>query len=300
MTKISVIIPAYGLCPYLADLVAALSEGVLRPDEIIISHSGSDDPTEEFAARFPTVIVLHHTGRLLGGAARNQGAAVAKGEWLVFIDADVRPAKNWLASLAAHAKKKADRFFVGSVGYATTGGYWGMCNWLTEFSEQAPWRPARVQQGGASCNMMVAAQDFHRVGGFPEDYQPGEDTAFFSELVRMGRTQWFASEARVDHHNQSGFSAFVNHQFRLGYHSALVRQQYALRGAIATRVRPLAFVLWIPKLALLGRRLIAGGPTWWLRGTVYAPGLIFGSWVWTAGFVKRVIAPERNSADLRD
>lgn len=293
MVEISVIIPAYGHCPYLPDLLTALLDGTHQPHEIIVSHSGPDDPTEEVAAFSPSITVLHHSHRLLGGAARNRGAAMAKGVWLVFIDADVRPCPDWLAKLSASVDQDAERFVVGSVGYATTGGYWGMCNWLAEFSEQAPWHPARRQNGGASCNMIVSADDFNQAGEFPEDYQPGEDTALYRRLIAMGREQWFEPAARVDHHNQHGLRTFMRHQYRLGYHSALVRQRFSLRGSVATRVRPLALFLWVPRLALLARRLFAGGPAWWLRGAVYAPGLFAGSLLWTAGFVSRVMSADK-------
>lgn len=292
MVETSVIIPAYGHCPHLPGLLTALLDGTHQPYEIIVSHSGPDDPTEEIAALSPSVTVLRQSHRLLGGAARNRGAATAKGEWLAFIDADVRPSADWLENLSASVDQDAKRFVVGSVGYATTGGYWGMCNWLSEFSEQAPWRPAGKQTGGASCNMIVSAGDFKQTGGFPEDYQPGEDTVLFTRLVAMGREQWFEPAARVDHHNQYGFRSFMHHQHRLGYHSALVRQRFPLRGSVATRVRPLALLLWGPRLALLARRLFSGGPAWWLRGVVYAPGLLAGALLWTAGFINRVMSSQ--------
>jgi len=297
MARVSVVIPAYGHCPHLPALVRALLAGDRVPDEIFVSHSGSDDPTAAMAEISGAVRVLHHPGRLLGGAARNRGAAVAAGEWLAFIDADVRPEPGWLHAPLATATQAPDRFAVGVIGYATSGGYWGLCNWLCEFSEQAPWLPARQQTGGASCNMAVRAADFRAAGGFPEEYQPAEDTMLFTRLISLGRTQWFEPSAQVDHHNQYGLRAFARHQHRLGYHSALIRQHAPLRGSIATRIKPLAFTLWLPRLAFVSRRILAGGPAWWLKGLGFAPGLVLGSWFWTAGFVGRVI--ERQDATSR-
>ena len=282
------IIPAYGHCPHLPELICALLAGDRQPDEIIVSHSGPDDPTAEIAEISKAVKVLHHSGRLLGGAARNRGAAIATGTWLAFIDADVRPRPDWLAALLAAAKDAPDRFVVGSIGYATSGGYWGLSNWHCEFSEMAPWLPARQQTGGASCNMIVKASDFQAAGGFPEDHQPAEDTMLFTRLIGLGRSQWFEPTARVDHHNQHGLRAFLRHQYRLGYHSALIRQQVPLRGSLATKFRFLAFLLWMPRLVLVSRRIVAGGPSYWLRWLVFAPALMLGMWSWTAGFVRRV------------
>ena len=105
----------------------------------------------------------------------------------------------------------------------------------------------------------------------------------------MGREQWFAAEARVDHFDIPGLRAFARHQYRLGVHSALVRQSVPLRGSLATRFWPLALVLWVPKLGLITTRLMRGGPAWWLRGLAMSPGLLLGSWIWTAGFLARVL-----------
>ena len=198
--------------------------------------------------------------------------------------------------LLAAARQSPDRFVVGSVGFATSGGYWGLCNWVCEFSEQAPWHRARGQSGGASCNMILRAADFREAGGFPEEYQPGEDTMLFMRLIELGRMQWFEPAAQVDHHNQYGLRAFARHQYRLGYHSALVRQRVALRGSLATRIWPLALGLWIPRLALFGKRILGGGPAWWLRGLGFAPGLVLGSWIWTTGFLKRVLQTPQTPA----
>lgn len=296
MTRASVIIPAYGHCPHLPNIVHALLDGAQPPGEIIISHSGVGDPTETLAAVCEDVTVLHHPGRLFAGPARNRGAAVAKGEWLAFIDADVEPRPDWLKTLLKCARNAPGRFVVGSVGCATTGGYWGMCNWLSEFSEQAPWHPARRQTGGASCNMIVRAEDFRDVGGFPVLVR-AQDTMLFSRLRALGREQWFEPAARVDHHNHPGLGPFVRHQCMLGYHSARVRQRVSLPGSLATRVWPLALGLWVPKLGLMGMRLAAGGPAWWLRGLAFAPGLVLGSWVWTAGFMRRAMDGWQGNAE---
>jgi len=284
---VSVIIPAYGHCPYLPALLQALLDGTVRPDEIIVSHTGPDDPTDAVAAISDSVTVLHQAERLLGGGARNRGAAVATAEWLAFVDADVRPRRDWLQRLLDTVRDGPQRFAIGSVGCATSGGYWGMCNWMCEFNEQAPWCPAGQQTGGASCNMICRADDFQAAGRFPEEFQPGEDTVLFAQLRALGREQWFAPDATVDHHNVPGLKSFLRHQVRLGFHSALVRQRIPLRGSILVRVWPLALLAWVPRLALLARRLGPAGPGWWLRGLVFAPGLVLGGWFWTVGFVRR-------------
>ncbi|MEM1340808.1 MAG: glycosyltransferase [Pseudomonadota bacterium] len=284
--RISIVIPAYATCPHLPALLDALEGATVHPREIIVSHSGPDDPTAALGVSHPGVRVLHATERLLGGGARNRGVAAASGDWLGFIDADVRPAPDWLARIAAAANE--GRFVVGAIGTASSGGYWGMCNWLSEFSEQAPWHRARRQQGGASANMLVSAADFLAAGGFPEDHQPGEDTILFGRVAAAGREQWFAPEACVFHHNNSGFRAFLRHQYRLGWNSALLRQRIDTTGSIATRIWPLALGFWAIRFARVAWRGLTGGPPWWARTALYAPGLAIGALTWNIGFLRRL------------
>jgi glycosyltransferase involved in cell wall biosynthesis len=89
---LSVIVPAHAAERLLPDTLGALRASRLpRPEwELIVVDDASADGTaavaEEFADR-----VIRLVGKPSGpGGARNAGAAEASGEWLVFIDADVR------------------------------------------------------------------------------------------------------------------------------------------------------------------------------------------------------------------
>ncbi len=287
MTTVSVIIPAYGPMPFLDAVLSALEAGTRKPDEIIVFHTGPDDPTETVAKSHPGVTVRHAEDRMRGGAARNMGAEIATGDILAFCDGDVRPVPGWLAAIVAHFEARPDDFIVGSVGVAESGGYWGMVNWLSEFSEQAPWHLAKEQLGGASCSMAVRAEDFRAIGGFDPEMQPGEDTKLMAALRARGRRQWFLPDAQVDHFNLPGYANLKKHQFRLGYHSAQVREALNLPGAIAVRFKALAFILFAPRALRVFSRTLAGDPKHWAMGLGLLPGILVGAVIWNAGFLAR-------------
>lgn len=287
--EISVIVPVYGPCQHLEDLVRALLDGAVQPREIIIAHSGLDNPAERISRLWPSVVVIHQDERLFAGAARNRGAAVAKGELLAFIDADVHPEADWLSRLARAITHHKRRFVVGSVGCATGGGYWGRTNWICEFSELLPWRRGGIQMGGASCSMIVYRHDFHAAGGFTEIHQPGEDTILFLKLAELGLQHWFEPSAKVGHHNIPGFANLARHQYRLGYHSAVVRQKFSIRGSIATQFWPLATLLWLPRLCLVTMRVLEGGLKKFPLAVLHFPALFLSTCFWTAGFLTRVL-----------
>lgn len=290
--SISVIIPAYGHCPELIEVVAAILSGTLAPAEVIVSHSGPDDPTMPLMARFPDLTILHEPERLFAGAARNRGAAVACGEILAFCDADTRPAEDWLAQLAGALVPDRKRIAVGAVGMARQGGYWGMTNWLLEFSEQAPWRPAQSQTGGASCNMALHGEAFRAVGGFREDLRGGEDTTLFADLRHSGLEQIFCPGARVHHYNNPGFHAFVRHQTGLGKSFAQVRTDRNMPGSFWVRRPPLTLALWLPKTFLVLRRGLLGGVRPFVFTLYLAPGVLVGGVIWSLACLReaRILA----------
>lgn len=283
----TVVIPAYGPTPFLRQVLAALANQARRPDETIVSHSGSDDPSDWIKEEFPEVRVFHSEERMAAGVARNRGSQLATSEVLLFCDSDVLPGPHWIVEHSVALAQSARRFVVGSVGMARTGGYWGQGNWLCEFSEQAPWRPEGTQAGGASCNMAVRRADFEAVGGFRTDMPGagGEDTLLFHDLRARGIEQWFAPKATVGHFNNSGFEAFAKHQRNLGASFARSRARGDLRGALVMRHRWMAYGLWLPKDALIIGRALQGGAKGAAMAFAWMPAIVLGGWLWTAGCV---------------
>lgn len=68
--------------------------------EIIVVDNGSRDPLNDVAAQFPAVrfLVEPQPGP---GLARNCGIAAARGDIMLFIDADCRPHHRWIAAALA-------------------------------------------------------------------------------------------------------------------------------------------------------------------------------------------------------
>lgn len=89
---LSVVMPAHQAAHLLPETLGAMVASELPRDrwELIVVDDASRDATRAIAERFADR-VLPLTGRPGGpGNARNAGAALAAGEWLVFLDADVR------------------------------------------------------------------------------------------------------------------------------------------------------------------------------------------------------------------
>jgi glycosyltransferase involved in cell wall biosynthesis len=85
---VSVIIPTYNRAALVAEAVASVEAQTFRDFEILVVDDGSTDATLEALARLEGVKVLRRRSRDGVAAARNVGAAAARGEWLAFLDSD--------------------------------------------------------------------------------------------------------------------------------------------------------------------------------------------------------------------
>ena len=97
---VSVIVPAYNRAATIADTLHTITAQTGWPFEIIVVDDGSQDGTAEIAreaAPDAHVVVQHNQRR---SAARNNGAALAKGEFLYFFDSDDLMEPGAIARLA--------------------------------------------------------------------------------------------------------------------------------------------------------------------------------------------------------
>jgi hypothetical protein len=96
----------------------------------------------------------------------------------------------------------------------TPGSRWGTADYLLEFLEWVPGRAAPLEHA-AGCGLLIRRSAFERLGGFPEDLWPGEDTVLTFAVAARGALA-FASEARVSHLNRTRPSTVLVNQMRLG------------------------------------------------------------------------------------
>lgn len=295
--SVCVVIPAYGDMPHIVAILEALERGSRVPDRIVVSHSGPHPPGDELKQMFQEVLFLHSDARLFAGAARNRGAAAATECILAFCDSDVLPSPDWLECIVSVLEESARRFTVGSIGIARTGGYWGMTNWLCEFSELAPWRVSREQVGGASANMAVRREHFELAGGFPGEVRTGQDTLFFHALRGQGLQQWFVPESVVGHFNHSGLPSMARHQWMHGRSFVRLRRRAQLPGARVVRAWWPAPLLPVAKMLRIVGRLLKAGPRQWVMVFAYLPGIIVAMTCWGSGLARELFSGTSRSSD---
>jgi glycosyltransferase involved in cell wall biosynthesis len=153
---ISIIVPTLNAAPALGPALAALAEGlregVVR--ELILADGGSTDDTAEIAEAVGAQLLAGPPERAARLAA---GAAVARGGWLMFVEADAPLAPDWPAAARAHiaAAPEAAGWFPLRAGPG--GPALGAA--LANFSARLLARPAPAQ------GLLIARPLYDHVGG---------------------------------------------------------------------------------------------------------------------------------------
>jgi glycosyltransferase involved in cell wall biosynthesis len=183
---ISVIIPAHNEEIYLPATLDALKRQNYSAIEVIVVANGCTDGTAEAAHdRCDRLIVLSQKSL---GVARNLGARMAKGELLIFLDADtcLEPltlqwiAQNFSRSEAAGTIKgrpDADR--------AAFSIIYGLKNFMHETKLHS----------GSSGVIICWKEHFLRVGGFDEGLEVRENSELIRRLKRFGSYKYIGEVA---------------------------------------------------------------------------------------------------------
>ena len=108
MPEVSVIIPVYNTEQFLADCLNSVLAQTFADFEIIIVDDGSTDNSaaiiEEFAQKDSRIVKVRQENKGLS-EARNAGIAIAKGNWLTFVDSDDAVVPIFLERLIEITKK---------------------------------------------------------------------------------------------------------------------------------------------------------------------------------------------------
>ncbi|GAC1541691.1 MAG: hypothetical protein NVS2B7_14500 [Herpetosiphon sp.] len=282
--KASVVIPSLN-APLIRDVVGALQRQTIAAAEVIVV--GRDDLGLLSGCE---AITFLDSGRPIGpAAARNRGAAVARSELLVFLDADCIPAPDWLDRLSA-AHSGGALVACGSVSFRNTN-YWTVCDNLATFAGFLTHSPAGQRGHVPSLNLSIRSTVFAECGGFDERFPApaGEDTDLSFRLRMSGIALQFVPGAVVEHRPaRSTPAAMWRHLHRFGATYATLQPRYqsllgrSIRVQYARR-RPHLLRLVAPILALLDIACWCRADPRLLRYWVAAPGVILGRAAWYYG-----------------
>jgi GT2 family glycosyltransferase len=265
----SLIIVTYNSANLLPACLHALAETKEAPYEVIVVDNASQDGTPALVAeRYPLVRLLANHENVGFGRACNQGARVARGQLLVFMNPDVIVTPGWLATLARRPDEYPDAAIICPT---------------TLYPDESPraW-PMPVAETAAvpGCAMAIPRAAWEALGGFDERiFLYWEDTELCWRAWLLGWRVLADLEAYVYHERggSTGGRRWDAELTKNGLYTYLKLMRWR-------RVIPFAMLLAIKTVVKFAR---------WRR-----PELL-GAWIWNIQHLGFTLAQRRELARQR-
>lgn len=287
---VSVVVPAYQAEATLARCVRSLLEQRFAGRFEIVVVASADTPAQlPTLPSHPRLRLVRRTPRHSAAAARNIGAALARGQAIAFTDADVIAPPDWLDRLTAAGGD--DWCVAGSVANGTPASVAGTVEYLVEFFDLNPARPEPSWHGGTG-NLLVPRALWDMYGPFPDGMDGCEDTWFTTRLREAGRFR-FAAGAPVLHLNRQRMWAVLAHQRALG--AAHARLAVQLDEPPAAPVHN-GIVVTVRRVGYLYRRVAAWTPGELARAVRLAPLVLPTFAAWGFGLIAESLRVRRSAA----
>ena len=197
-TLVSIIILNYNGREHLEACLSSLQdlEFPKQQLEIIVVDNGSTDGSLGFVkARFPSVVLVQNETNLGFSKAANIGAGRAKGEYVAFLNNDMRVGKNWLSVLLETARREGfacvgstvlnwegtEVDFKGRIDDAFCLAYEPSDDPSADLADAAPFSLTLFASGGAA---LIQQRVFQELGGFDPDF------FLYQEDVDLGWRLW--------------------------------------------------------------------------------------------------------------
>lgn len=250
---------------------------------------------------FPEVVLIRSAERLSAGAARNRGAAQARGRLIFFTDQDCIVPPDWIDQLSRHLVDPSVGAAGGAVGIRNPSNLSGCAVYFLEFLKHFPGAgaPPRDDNFLVGCNSAFPARVLRTVH-FPD--QTIAEDVLLSEAVRSHNYRVvYDPRCEVLHHNREGWGEFFNYNRKMGraaarYHH-LLRRWWAVPFLRLPMLTFLAPVVILPSIAL---DLARSRWSYLFRFLLLSPMCLAGNLVWASAFRRQVLEMRTEGPEIND
>ena len=270
----SIVIPAYNAGQILSDTLSALQDQSVPSEdyEVIVVDDGSTDETPSVARRAGTECITQQNRG--PAAARNSGGRAARGEFVLFTDADCVPERDWIRQMTLPFRNQEAAGVKGA--YSTRQTEPAARFAQAEFED----RYDLLEKFPAIDMVDTYSAAFRRnalvgIGLFDESFPvaSNEDTELSYRLCAAGCRLEFNRKAVVYHRHPDTFSKYLRLKFKRAYWRMVVYRRYPGKSfrdtytpvvvklqtvAAVLALSTLFFAILFPKLFLLEALILAG------------------------------------------
>ena len=212
---ISIIVLTWNSASHISTCLTHLTHQTIKDFEVIVIDSASDDNAfQDILIKYPKLKfqIEYNTSNFGFSVANNIGAQIAKGKWLVFLNADAFPEPDWLEKLFESAEKNPDYTFFSSRqiqandpeyldgagdAYHVSGLAWR--NGYNHKTTKSKYEQKEVFSACAAA-ALIEHDIFLEMGGFDEDFfSYFEDVDLGFRLRLQGKKSLYVPDAVVHH-----------------------------------------------------------------------------------------------------
>ena len=182
--KVSIIVPAFNEERLLGQTLAQINlarksfSGRGWDSQLIVCDNNSADKTAQIARENGARVVFEPVNQI--GRARNRGASVATGDWLLFIDADSHPTTELFADVATAIA--TGKYVAGGSTLQLAGDH-RIAKIITGLWNLA----SRLRGLLAGSFIFCEAAAFRKIGGFNQEFFTGEELDLGKRLAVLAK-----------------------------------------------------------------------------------------------------------------
>lgn len=222
----SIILLAYNQLTFTKLCIESVLANTDAPFELILVDNGSTDGTGEYFRALQTQdervrVILNpkNQGFALGC---NQGAALARGEFVLFLNNDTLVPRGWLGRLQAHFERASDLGAVGAVSNCVSGpqqlpsvpvenhpeAFSAIMAFADQVAQEKAGQGFELGRLVGFC-LMLRRSVLDLIGGFDSQFGIGnfEDDDFCLRIQAAGFRTWVAQDVYVHHFGSRTFAA---------------------------------------------------------------------------------------------
>jgi glycosyltransferase involved in cell wall biosynthesis len=231
--SVSVVIPTFNRIDRLRRVLDALAVQTYPADrmQVVVVSDGSTDGTNDFLLSddVPCRVLTLLQDNAGPAAARNAGLAAASGELVVFVDDDVLPEPNLVATHVDAHVDGTDRVVIGPM---LTPPDHVMSPWVAWEQTMLGKQYDALERGGLSAtarqfytgNASMPLRLVQQFDGFDERFRRAEDIELAYRLADHGVEFVYRSDAIGWHYAERSYGGWCDIAFQYGYNDIVISQ----------------------------------------------------------------------------